>query len=480
MIKAYIVVPAALLLTACIPAEPSPLPMTSTSALATQSTPIVNGTRAPQNTFLSEDQMLAIGFLAGPDGSEFCTGTLIEPRVVITASHCTEGRSPSTMLFGVGLMPRTDGVTVFPIASIIEHPTVDFAILILGIDVKSIYPNLVTIEMNREVLSEDWKERWVDASGYGDTYSDDSGRFFASVQIENFDETIVQVNGHGEQGICYGDSGGPILWQPDMDTAPVIVGTEQWGDETCVDIDYLTRVDQMAAWVDEQLAGGLPPELEPCEEGADTSAAFCNEDILTSCTQGYLVEQDCMEAGRHCGYLGSRRGYRCLPSECGEIDYYGACEGGILYYCNNRGLRTQDCAAQSEICMFVSEEEGYDCQPCMQCGDECIDPNISMDHCGGCDQACAPAHARGECVEGVCQIADCQEGFEDADGDATTGCESLIFSPDASSGTQEGKVGEDEGCHSTPVAPLSLLFAWYAFMLLKRRQRGSQAAELPA
>ena len=56
----------------------------------------------------------------------------------------------------------------------------------------------------------------------------------------------------GEQGICYGDSGGPILWQPDADTAPVLVGTEQWGDSSCVDVDHLTRVDVVAAWVDEK------------------------------------------------------------------------------------------------------------------------------------------------------------------------------------------------------------------------------------
>ena len=456
-------------MSACVPAEPSETPITE-HTVASSSSAIVNGTRAPQNTFLSEDQILAVGFLAGLDGGEFCTGTLIEPRVVITASHCTQGRTTSTMLFGMGLMPRTDDSTVFPIASIIEHPSVDFALLILGLDVTSTYPTLVPIDMNREALTDEWKERWVDASGYGDTYSDDSGRFFASVQIESFDETVVQVNGHGEQGICYGDSGGPILWQPDMDTPPVVVGTEQWGDETCVDEDYLTRVDLMAAWVDEQLAGGLPPELEPCPPGeGNDDEAVCNEDVLTSCTQGYLIEQDCTATGQHCGYMGRWRGYQCLPAECGEVDYYGACEGNVLYYCNRRGLRTEDCGAQSEICVHVSEEEGYDCQPCLQCGGECVDPNISMDHCGGCDQPCAPAHGRGECIEGVCQIADCQEGFEDADGDVTTGCESLIFNDDGSDGSGS-KSGDDDGCNSTPVAPLSLIWGWYALFGLRRRR----------
>ena len=376
------------------------------------------------------------------------------------------------MVFGMGLIPRTDEAKVFPVGAILEHPSVDFAILILGIDPTVTYPELETIAMNREPLTDEWKERWVDASGYGDTKSDDSGRFFASVQLESFDDEIVQVNGHGEQGICYGDSGGPILWQPDPETPPVVVGTEQWGDETCVDLDYLTRVDLVADWVDTQLANGLPPELEPCSESEreqEGQEAICIEDVLTSCTQGYLIEQDCAASGQACGYMGRWRGYQCLPAECGEIDYHGACEGGVLYYCSRRGLRSEDCTAQGQICTYVSEDEGYSCEPCLQCGGDCVDPLTSMEHCGGCDQACVIDHGRGECIEGVCELADCQEGYENADGDASNGCE--VGPPEPEDGNGGGTKSGDDGCHATPLSSLSLILGWYALMGLRRRRR---------
>ena len=98
--------------------------------------PIVNGTRDPQNTFLSQGQIHAIGYLAGDSGVEFCSGTLISNRVVITASHCTEGEQAFRIFYGLGVDPR-EPLALIPVAQIIEHPTVDFAILILGLPIPS-------------------------------------------------------------------------------------------------------------------------------------------------------------------------------------------------------------------------------------------------------------------------------------------------------------------------------------------------------
>jgi len=71
----------------------------------------------------------------------------------------------------------------------------------------------------------------------------------------------VTVDGHGEQGICYGDSGGPILWQKNEMSRPVIVGTEQWGDSSCVDQDHLARIDRVLDFVDSIMVEELPPSL---------------------------------------------------------------------------------------------------------------------------------------------------------------------------------------------------------------------------
>lgn len=385
-----------------------------------QSASIVNGTREPQNTFLTPGQINAIGYLAGGAGNEFCSGTLISDRVVITAQHCTEGEDAFRIFFGLGVEPR-DELALIPVAQIVEHPLVDFAVLILGLSALDFVPDVTPMAMNREDLT-GWEGRWVDASGYGNTYSTDTGKFFASVQIKEFDSETVSVDGHGEQGICYGDSGGPILWQPSADVPPVIVGTEQWGDSTCVDVDHLTRVDLMADWVDEVLQPGLPPTFEKCM-GEEEGERRCDEDILVQCIDDYRRIQDCTNLDRHCGWWGSNRGWACLPEECGEIDFFGACQGDLLLWCGRNGLREKNCADSGQECVFEGPTDGYDCADCVRCAGECTQIDSDLEHCGACDSPCAPAHGVGKCELGACELVSCQMGFFDADGDPSNGCE---------------------------------------------------------
>ena len=98
----------------------------STSSLAdatetTQSNAIVNGTRAPQNTFLSESQILSIVFLSDQSGDEFCTGTLIHPRVVLSAEHCIDDVTASSLFIGFGMMPA-ERRALLPVSAIYSTP----------------------------------------------------------------------------------------------------------------------------------------------------------------------------------------------------------------------------------------------------------------------------------------------------------------------------------------------------------------------
>ena len=111
-------------------------------------------------------------------------------------------------------------------------PSIDFTMIVLGVDATEIIPEITPIEMNRDPVAEGWLVgRWMLRlrRDHDNLYH----RSTASVEATDFDGETVIVDGKGEH-ICYGDSGGPILWQPDADTAPVLVGTEQWGDSSCV------------------------------------------------------------------------------------------------------------------------------------------------------------------------------------------------------------------------------------------------------
>ena len=435
-----------------------------------QTSPIVNGTRDPQNTFLSESQILSIVFLSDQAGDEYCTGTLIAPRVVLSAEHCIDSVTASSLFIGFGMMPA-ERRALLPVVAIHPHPTIDFTMIVLGADATEIIPEITPIEMNRDPVGTSWVGRRVDASGYGETYNNaTTGRFFASVEIIDFDGETVIVDGKGEQGICYGDSGGPILWQPDADTAPVLVGTEQWGDASCVDVDHLTRVDVVAAWVDEKIAAGFPPILTACDEVVER---YCDGDFVRGCDGQYDRSEDC--AGG-CGYMGPDAGFACLPEVCDGIDYFGECDGDLLRYCKGDRLRERDCAARGQSCIYEGDDVGYNCGDCQRCGgSECVDFESDPLHCGGCGSSCALPNAEVACNGARCEFIGCAEGYEDADGDQSNGCESAVNGNGAGGETTGGGDGEggekkkdSSGCSQAPVGSLMALLA----VLGRRRRRG--------
>jgi hypothetical protein len=49
--------------------------------------------------------------------------------------------------------------------------------------------------------------------------------------------------------------------------------------------------------------------------------------------------------------------------------------------------------------------------------------------CGGCYSTCQPVHAFGSCVTGSCEIAACDLGYGDCDGEVENGCETPLVTP---------------------------------------------------
>ena len=286
---------------------------------------IVNGTRDPEAVALTEGEILAIGWLFRPGAVQdvFCTGTLITPDVVATASHCVFGYNPEDVGFGFGLEPSAPDAT-FGLSDIWVHPTLDAALLVLEEAVSERLPDVEPIPPNIDAPRNEQIGEQFQAGGYGATRDPSrTGRWFATVYLYQITDTLVIVDGRGDQGICFGDSGGPVIGLSE-DGDPVLYGVESGGDATCVDIDRLTRVDVFYDWALPVLEGGAP-------EGhcGDLDArGRCDGNTLEWCHEGALRQRDCAAEGLECGYH-ERVGHTCVTptlepgQDAGTIDLGG-------------------------------------------------------------------------------------------------------------------------------------------------------------
>jgi hypothetical protein len=61
--------------------------------------------------------------------------------------------------------------------------------------------------------------------------------------------------------------------------------------------------------------------------------------------------------------------------------------------------------------------------------DEGFDLDNSLEHCGACNTPCEVEDGVAACVEGICVVDGCPDGFEDCDSDAENGCEVDLADP---------------------------------------------------
>ena len=277
---------------------------------------IVNGTRDPRAVDLTDGEILAIGWLyrARDPSSPFCTGTLISPYVVATAAHCLPRWGSANIGFGFGVEP-SDPVATIPVAETYAHPRMDAALLVLSQDATEVVPGVEIIAPNAEPLAASQVGEAVQAGGFGDTYDDArTGKWFATVYVSVILADSVVVDGRGVQGICFGDSGGPIIGL-NSEGDPVLLGVESNGDRTCVDEDTLTRVDRFYDWAQPVVDGGVPDGV--C--GDLDVRGRCDGDVLEWCHESEVKQRDCADEGLVCGFH-DRVGHVCQSAGTEQPD----------------------------------------------------------------------------------------------------------------------------------------------------------------
>ena len=330
----------------------------------------------------SDGAVVAIGFRRVRCEEEFlpiCTGTLVAPRVVLTAAHCVDRRIPLEVFFGTDV--SKDGAFV-GVISATPHPSFDdddnandVALLLLERTAPA-----EPITMVDEPLDGALVGTMARIVGFGHT---EAGSIDAGVKMEGTSVISVVTPDAFEIApapsmTCHVDSGGPVFVT--VEGQERLAGVTSSGDLQCASVGVNMQVGaHRASFID--------PFLSTVGEVGDAGAAGGAVALSAVCEEACGEDEDC-PLGMTC-----ERGMsdaRCMLAPLPPGAFEGDCE------------RDEDCTGQcarvpgQSACMCYSPCEGSVIPPPVDAGREGGNQTalevVDYHAAGGCAVVCRRAN----------------------------------------------------------------------------------------
>jgi len=325
--------------------------------------PIINGTKDTVH-----DAVVAV-----IGGQSACTGTIIAKDVaakkgyVLTAAHCVSD-PPEVVVRGENYQNGTNyNVIGYKAHEQYNGSIYDFAMVTFTWNQNEppVIPALTKAQDNMAAGTT------VDFVGYGVLSADpnspgNSTRYHVSGQLDEVTSLTVHYNQSNSgayannAGTCFGDSGGPALYNLDGEKVAAITS---YGDPNCTQFGVSSRVSSIEAWIAAYVAGGgvgVPQTCGECSQSSTSDGGACagawntclDDNVCLSLVQclSECQTQACVDG--------------CVQNNQGGLAKYQAtltciCDTGCPSECLDAGI----CASNGQECGFTSADA--DCKSCL-------------------------------------------------------------------------------------------------------------------